>query len=476
MSRNGSGTYSLPEPPFVPNTPISSSAVNSDLSDIAAALTGSVAADGQTPITGQIKFANGSLGSPSISFVTDTNTGIYRVSADVLGLVAGGNKIFSISSIQALMVDGTVAAPGMAFEGDPASGFYRIGSSNIGISVGGVKIADITPTNFNVTGNLQVNGAALPLLSECPFMLNGTIVESNATNAVTFAIKTLAGNDPSASDPVTFIFRSTTAGSGAYTTRQVTSALALTISSGSTLGFVNGVPAKVWLVAFDTGSTAVLGAINTISGTTIYPLAGWGIASSTAEGGSGGADSAQVFYTAAAQTSKAYMPIAYAAYETGLATAGSWNASPTRIQLFGANVRLPGVVVQTVFATNSTTKSTTSLTYVATNLTANIIPSSAVNLIKVSASGLVSTSSGSTNCLVQLTRGTSTQFGNQGGISTGVAITGIPLSTTILMGVDSPRVTTSTSYSVYIESGNGSSVSWSEGNTASSLLLEELMT
>src|SRR6266446_6509737 len=39
MPFNGSGVYSLPQTPFVTNTTISSSAVNSDFSDIAAALT-----------------------------------------------------------------------------------------------------------------------------------------------------------------------------------------------------------------------------------------------------------------------------------------------------------------------------------------------------------------------------------------------------------------------------------------------------
>lgn len=52
MARDGNGSYSLPQPAFVSGTTISSAAVNSDLSDIANALTQSVSRDGQTPITG----------------------------------------------------------------------------------------------------------------------------------------------------------------------------------------------------------------------------------------------------------------------------------------------------------------------------------------------------------------------------------------------------------------------------------------
>jgi hypothetical protein len=55
MSRNGSGTYTLPAGnPVVTGTTISSTWANNTLTDISTALTGSIAADGQTPITGAL--------------------------------------------------------------------------------------------------------------------------------------------------------------------------------------------------------------------------------------------------------------------------------------------------------------------------------------------------------------------------------------------------------------------------------------
>jgi len=42
--------------------------------------------------------ANGSAGSPSFSFASDTNTGIYRVGADELGLTTGGTQRFHIDA------------------------------------------------------------------------------------------------------------------------------------------------------------------------------------------------------------------------------------------------------------------------------------------------------------------------------------------------------------------------------------------
>lgn len=54
MSRDGSGAYSLPEAPFVYGTVIDEGAVNSNFSDIASALTGSIASDGQTTPTANL--------------------------------------------------------------------------------------------------------------------------------------------------------------------------------------------------------------------------------------------------------------------------------------------------------------------------------------------------------------------------------------------------------------------------------------
>lgn len=55
MSRNGTGTYNLPVGnPVISGAPIASAWANTTLTDIASALTGSVAADGQTPMTGAL--------------------------------------------------------------------------------------------------------------------------------------------------------------------------------------------------------------------------------------------------------------------------------------------------------------------------------------------------------------------------------------------------------------------------------------
>jgi hypothetical protein len=58
MPRNGSGTYTRPQSDYVPGTTILATSVNSDLNDMAQALTASIARDGQTTPTGNLPMGN----------------------------------------------------------------------------------------------------------------------------------------------------------------------------------------------------------------------------------------------------------------------------------------------------------------------------------------------------------------------------------------------------------------------------------
>lgn len=93
LPRNGSGVYTLAEPPFVSGTVISSADMNSDLSDIADALTGSVASDGQTLMTGPLGAFAGTLALPGMSWAVDPDTGRYRPSANAMTDVCGGAAV-----------------------------------------------------------------------------------------------------------------------------------------------------------------------------------------------------------------------------------------------------------------------------------------------------------------------------------------------------------------------------------------------
>lgn len=82
MSRNGSGVYNLPAGnPVVTGTTISSTWANNTLADMATALTGSVASDGQTPITGNLQ-----MGANRITGLAD---GIASTDAATVNQISG---------------------------------------------------------------------------------------------------------------------------------------------------------------------------------------------------------------------------------------------------------------------------------------------------------------------------------------------------------------------------------------------------
>lgn len=82
MSRNGSGTYSLPAGnPVVTGTTISSTWANNTLQDISTALTDSLAADGQTTATGNLK-----MGANRITGLAD---GIASTDAATVSQISG---------------------------------------------------------------------------------------------------------------------------------------------------------------------------------------------------------------------------------------------------------------------------------------------------------------------------------------------------------------------------------------------------
>lgn len=118
MARDGFGTYSVPNT-FTPNTIMSATAVNANFTDAGTEITGSLARDGQSAMSGQFKAWEGSATAsvlPGIAFGLDVNTGFRLASEDEMRWVSGGEDRFYIDStgkaflLGALEVTGTVTA------------------------------------------------------------------------------------------------------------------------------------------------------------------------------------------------------------------------------------------------------------------------------------------------------------------------------------------------------------------------------
>ena len=295
MSRNGTGTYNLPAGnPVVTGTVIASTWANSTLTDIASALTGSVAADGQTPMTGDLdmntnKIVNvepGTVAGNAVEyaqFVAATTTAVNITGGTINGTSIGettrsSGKFTTLDANSTLGVTGattlssTLAVTGVAtfaansqFNGTgalklpvgttaqqptPATGMIRYNStlSNFEgyyaaswIPIGGVAGGSNTQVQYNNAGalagsaNLTFNGTALsfPTLSDGTNSIStANLIKGSAKAWVRFSVSGTTPTIVSSFNISSVTYNSTGYFSFAFTTGMVNANYAV-ISSGS---------------------------------------------------------------------------------------------------------------------------------------------------------------------------------------------------------------------------------------------------
>jgi len=134
-------------------------------------------------------------------------------------------------------------------------------------------------------------------------------------------------------------FRSATLGSGTVNTRQIASPISVVVSSGSTLGTVSATQSRLAVLAIDNAGTVELAVVNASSGLLLDETA---LISTTAEGGAGAADSANVIYSTTARASVPFRIVGYV--ESKQATAGTWATAPSTIQGSGGTASVSTVM------------------------------------------------------------------------------------------------------------------------------------
>lgn len=313
------------------------------------------------------------------------------------------------------------------------------------LNLSGTAVFGVTPAAEDLVATTAngFNQAAL---------VNGTLSASVSGNALTIAVKTLAGADPSTNDPVLIAFRSATATSGTYVLREITGALSVTVPSGQAVGTSNNVPFRFWVNAIDNSGTVELAVINCVVGgsspTQIYPLAEQSLISTTAIAT---APNAAVFYSTAARSNKAYRVIGFVEYSSGLATAGTYGSAPSIAQLFGPGVKKPGDVVQTAFNSTLTPTQTTSNTFQSTSSAVTLTPTSAANLMSIRTLGGATTNGTGTGAYVQIHRG-STALGAPSIVYSNSSLT---IGSSGLDVLDAPGTTSSTTYTAKLKNTDG---------------------
>jgi hypothetical protein len=99
MSRNASGTYTLPAGnPVVTGTLIESSWANNTLNDLASAMTDSLSRSGQGGMTAALRVIDGTVSAPGLAFGNETGSGLYRTAAGDYSFAVLGTQKMRITS------------------------------------------------------------------------------------------------------------------------------------------------------------------------------------------------------------------------------------------------------------------------------------------------------------------------------------------------------------------------------------------
>lgn len=195
-------------------------------------------------------------------------------------------------------------------------------------------------------------------------LLNGQLVASVSGNALTVALKTLAGNDPSSTDPVRIVFRGQSLTDEEYNVRSITAAMSIVASNGSSFGVSANTPFNLWVTFHDNAGTVSMGLSNRITSSGVSAFNEAKLTTTSAEGGAGGADTAGTIYTTSAiGSAKPFRIAGYLEFTSGLATAGVYNVGPDVVATLSPGMYLPGQVIRqhevSSVAITATTSSTT---------------------------------------------------------------------------------------------------------------------
>ena len=258
-------------------------------------------------------------------------------------------------------------------------------SGNLNLVSGTTTIVALTSAGIAVTGTLT---ASFGIPSPSSVLIGGKFTVAMAASACTIAIKTDAGNDPSAGEPVKLYVRSATATDGAISLISITAATSVVIPSTALMGTTSAVASRIYVGALNNAGTIELYAIMTLSGTSLYLPPEQALLTTTIMNTA--SDSAQIPYSTTARSAVGHRVIGY--FESTQATAGTWATSATVVQQMGDGVKRTGDTVQ-VFRTSSGATVACATALPGDNtipqitegdqiFTLTVVPSSALNLLR----------------------------------------------------------------------------------------------
>lgn len=277
-------------------------------------------------------------------------------SAQFVPASAGGNgALVDNAGTTTLSITGRSlrSSSGTAMIDFPTAGTVGMNSNRL------TSVTDPTAAQDAATKN-YVDTTAAPTSSY--EISNLGLATSVAANALTIALKQKDGTtDPAVgTGAVKLGMRSSTLTSGLYNQRSATAATSLVISSGSTLGQTNAVPATIYIYLIDNAGTPELA----VSGSIFSENR---VISTTAEGGGGAADLSSVMYSTTARSNVPFRLVGKLVNTQ--TTAGTWASAGTVLSVgnYGTLISANDMGIRYSGTTSSVSGTAAAVTYTTKN-------------------------------------------------------------------------------------------------------------
>lgn len=186
MPRNSSGVYTLPAGnPVVPGTVIDAAWANDTLEDLANEVTNSLSRTGAGGMLAPFRIADGNVTAPGISYLTETNSGLYRSGAGSVWMSVLGVNTFQFSTVgvtipagKALTAVGNASVGGTLSVGGATTLASTLAVTGAITATGGV-LGNITATsgtstfnNVTINGNLDMDAGSSGTITNLPNPVN----------------------------------------------------------------------------------------------------------------------------------------------------------------------------------------------------------------------------------------------------------------------------------------------------------------
>ncbi|MES2382608.1 MAG: hypothetical protein V4538_16285 [Bacteroidota bacterium] len=173
--------------------------------------------------------------------------------------------------------NGSVGSPSIGFSSDTDNGFYRIGANNYGASIGGSKVVDFATTGISITGTIRATSYVAPVITRTATsytasatvtaseLAGGVLTVASGTVTLTLPTATQMGTQLGAGAGTTFDFVLLNAASGGTATVVVgTNIVASGFPSTNTLTLANSatIGVAVFRLTFISATAATLTRIN----------------------------------------------------------------------------------------------------------------------------------------------------------------------------------------------------------------------